>query len=93
MSFFGLTMLGGGNVFKEYTPTQPLALASVPDEAYSEAFENNKLGNTSIAEDCQVHGGEGVGEAEVEGEGWGRDGETWSSETHGCQEPHHRSVP
>ena len=54
MSFFGLTMLGGGEVFKEYSPNRPMVLAAVADDKYAEAFDMHKLGDTTIAEDCQV---------------------------------------
>jgi len=60
MSFFGLTMLGGGEIFKKYTPVQTLQLASIPDEKYVEAFDANTLGDTSLASDCQVDGNEHI---------------------------------
>ena len=47
-------MLGGGEVFKEYSPNRPLELAAVANEKYTEAFDMHKLGDTTIAEDCQV---------------------------------------
>eukprot|EP00873_Tetraselmis_striata_P025681 jgi/Tetstr1/445945/TSEL_033574.t1 len=60
MAFFGLTYLGGGDVFKEFTPANPISLGSIPDEKFLEAFDKYVVGDTPLALDLQCDGMEHV---------------------------------
>jgi hypothetical protein len=54
MAFFGLTYLGGGDVFKDFTPKDPISLGSISDDKFMEAFDKYAIGDTSLALDLQV---------------------------------------